>query len=798
MGRSRSEVFLIPETGGSAEPEPREINRATEKREDNGMKRIITVLCVLAMLCTLPGALADSNSALMFSNDQKTDLGLENDYCVSMAVVGDTVYTLWSDSVYGWKSGQAAPEMIGSGITQDYYGDYESAVSDIGEDKAQKILSKFVTDGTTLYGLNRHNGMLFPLSFANGEVTYGEPIQLEWDGFDNGADSDSYVDISKVVMSDDSIYAMVRRDNNYSKPDLYCFEKATGKRSSFTVDYAQDIATYKDGKLLALILNYDNAYPTDGSDPVMPSFAVVNPVDGSVTPVGNFDSINVFGLVYRQDTDTLYYSEDNKLMAMPGLANPAQVGYIPANNMSNVDVGLLSGGSYVLNTWNALLVRSTDPKDLPTTTLRVYNGYMDDAATAFLVQNPQTAVTFNQSTSFSTTEELAQAMASADSSFDVYNVNLSYDDFARLMSKGYCLDLSAAPSLTEKLSKLYPFLLKGIQSNGVYYAVPTQVYAYGLSTAPDVWKDAGLEDKIPTSYMGLMDFLDWWVNEGADEHPDLQLMSNVTDFRQTLFQLALDLYVSDMEAEGQELTLDTPVFRDMLSALDDLDTDTLNEALPETDDNGSVQTYSDAGNDLFMNYGDWLSLYSDEQYQSPLILSLEDGGAQHVPVYVSAMFINPNTANKDTALRYLENALDQMPREQHIMMFPDDNEPVRAAKYDLMISQWQDELDKAKKQLETAKPEETKDIQSTIDSYEKLLENKDKYIWDVSKEDIERYRASDSLYFTSVPNLLDYNVQQQTSDISTLIDRYTQRQISPDQFIKEADQKIRMIQMERK
>jgi ABC-type glycerol-3-phosphate transport system substrate-binding protein len=763
------------------------------------MKSIITtLLCALVTLCTLTGALADSSSATLFSSEQKTAIGLTNDYCNTMATVGETVYTQWSMAVYSWKPGQETPEKVASDVTSDYYNSNEDAVADLGEEKASKIISKFISDGTTLYGLNRHTGYIYPLTFAEGATVYGTPIQLEWEGLDNSQGSDAYVEISRLVISGDYIYLMARRDTDYNNPELYCFEKATGKRKVFALEYMQDIASYKDGKVLALILNYDTAYPSDGSDPIMPSYAVVDPADGSVTQLGSFDSINTFGLVYRQDTDTLYYCADNKLMALPGLANPAQVGYMPADSMNNADVGLLSSGAYVLNTWNALLVRSTDPNELPTATLSVYNGYMDDTVTSFLAKNPQTAVTFNQNVYYSTTEELAQAMASADSSFDVYNVNLSYDDFSQLMDKGYCLDLSASPTLVEKLAKLYPFVQAGIQKDGLYYAVPTQVYAYGLSTTPNVWEDAGLKDRVPTSFMGLIDFFDWWVNEGADEHPDLQLMGDVTDFREKLFNLALDLYVSNAEAEGQELTLDTPVFRAMLTALDDLDTDALNETLPassEVSKDGRV--YSDSGETLFIDYGDWMSLYNDDEYQKPLILSLEEGGAQHIPVYVSAMFINPNSANKDIALQYLENALDSMSRDQHIMLFPDDNEPVRTANYDTMITEWEDGLDKAKKQLETAKPEETKDIQATIDSYESLLKDKDKYIWDVSAEDIENYRASDSLYFTAVPNLLGSNGRDETSEISTLIDRYVQRQISLDQFIKEADQKIRMILMER-
>jgi ABC-type glycerol-3-phosphate transport system substrate-binding protein len=391
-------------------------------------------------------------------------------------------------------------------------------------------------------------------------------------------------------------------------------------------------------------------------------------------------------------------------------------------------------------------------------------------------------------------------MTSGDSTFDIFILDLSYQDFQSLLKKGYCMDLSGSAKITEEMGKMYPFLQTAVQKDGKYYAIPTSLYAYGFSIVPKAWENAGITDQIPTSFMGLIDFLNWWLDEGENAHPDLQLMDQVTDFRQTLFEMALSMYVADCQANGQDLTLNTPVFKEMLTALDNLDTDALNDTLPAADDNatGGRVMLDDNESTLFNSYGDWLNIYDNGgyEYSRPLILSLEDGGAQHIPVYVSAMFINPNTKNPEMAVKYAENMLDHMDKAQHIMMFPDDNNPIPVQNYDKMIESWQTSLDKQKEALKTAKPEDVKDIQATIDNLQDLLTNKDKYRWQVSQDGIDQYRNLASLCFTATPNLINLNVNNGDSELSTLISRYLQKQVSLDQFLSDADQKIRMIQME--
>ena len=773
------------------------------------MKKLTALFLMLCICLTLiPAAFAAPGDAALFTEDQRKELGIELYSTPSFAAIGDMVYTLWGKDIYSWQVGQEKPVKVAGNLESGYYATYEEAKSQLG-DKADTLIASLVSSQDTLYGLNRLTGKLFPLTFDQGNVVLGTPVQLDWSGIEQTANNyTSAREAYRLSISGGKLYVMFRNNEDYYKPEAACFDLATGTKQVLNIPFIQDFTPYKDGKMLVRIYDVEKAYE-GGSKPAMPTLAVYDPADGSAKEQGSFGDANVFGLAYQAETDTLYYTTNSKLMGMKGLGKAEQVAFMPVDYADECPAAMLPGGLYAINTWNGLFVRNTDPQFMPTGSLSVYGGYLDAAAMSFNLLYPQMPVTFNQNVYFDSAESLAQAMTSGDNSFDIYNFDVSYQDFQSLINKGYCADLSQSPTLIAELSKIYPFLQSAIQKDGKFYAIPVSMYGYGLSISPMAWETAGIKDKIPTSFMGLIDFFTWWIDEGQEQHPDTQLMRDITDYGETLFRLALNQYVYNCQAEGMDLSFDTPQFRNLMQALDDLDIEKLNESIPAASDGGDIfgrkmaamaGAYSEEYDALFSEYGDWLSVYGGNRSLSnsaPLVLSLEEGGPKHIPVYVQTMFINPNTKNMDMALKYLENALAKMDPGQHVMIFPDDNEPVPTENFEQMVAQWQEELDKQKAKLKNAKPEETKDIETIIQSYEDMLAKKDDYYWSISAEAIARYRELTPMCYTATPNLLSYNSKDGSSDINTLIERYRQKQMSLDQFVKEADKKIRMILLER-
>lgn len=772
------------------------------------MKKAALLFCLLAMLCTTLGALAAPGDAVLFTEEQRTKMGIEMYSTTSLALVGETLYTLWGSEIYSWQPGQQDPVKVASGLTPGYYSNMEDAQAQVG-DKADTLIATLISDGNTLYGLNRLNGKLFPVTFQDGQPVLGGPKQLDWSNMEEKQDTYTYIrDVYRLCVMGDKLFAMIRNNQDYNKPEFASFDLATGEKRVFDAPFAQDITPYKDGKLLVKVYDMENAYQEGQKEPKKPTLAVFDPADGSLKEMGSFGDANVFGLAYQPETDTLFYTTISKLMAMKGLGEATQAAFMPIDYADEAPAVLLPGGLYAINTWSGLIVRNTDPQYLPTSSLAIYGGYMDNAAMSFSVKYPQVPVTFNQSTYYENAEALAQAMVSGDATFDIYNFDISYQDFTGLMEKGYCLDLSASPTLAAELAKTYPFLQSAIQREGKFYALPMYMSGYGLSVSPKAWEDNGLADRLPKTFIEMIDFMNWWVQEGQAQHPDLQLMQGVMDYGDTMFRMAMDLYVHQCQAENKELSLDTPLFRKVIKALESLDTEGLNDTIPgdfATEASGAMAAVrlkmaAGEGDALFMNYGDWLNVQGGVrslEYSKPLMLPLDAGEPVYIPVYVQVLFVNPNTKDPEMALKYVENALEHMDPGQHIMMFPDDNEPVPQPNFEQNVAQWEEELEKTQKRLETAKPEEKKDIEMTIQSYQDILDHKDQYYWQVAAESIAQYRSVAPQCYVAVPNVLDYRTKEGTSEIETLIGRYRQKQMSLDQFISEADKKIKMILLER-
>ena len=757
---------------------------------------------LLTILVIAAGALAAPGDAMLFTEEQRNELGIEIYSSPTLAAVGETLYTLWGTEIYSWQPGQEQPAKVASGLEAGYYATYEEAVAQIG-DKADTVITGLAGEGNTLYGLNRLNGKLFPLTFQDGKAVLGTPMQLDWSNMEQTQDSYTYMrDVYRLCIAGGKLFAMIRNDQDYYKPEFASFDLQTGAKQVINAPFVQDMTPYKDGKLLVKVYDMENAYKEGRREPSKPTVAIFDPADGSLKEAGSFGDANVFGIAYEPETDTLYYTTISKLMAMKALGAATQAAFLPVDYADESPAAMLPGGLYAIHTWNGLIVRNTDPQYMPTSSLSIYGGYMDNAAMSFSVKYPQAPVTFNQSVYFENTQALAQAMVSGDNSFDIYNYDISYQDFNGLMEKGYCMDLSSSPMIATELAKIYPFLQSAIQRDGKFYALPINMYGYGLSISPKAWEANGLTDRIPKDFMELIDFMNWWVEEGQSKYPNAQLMQDVSDYGETMFQLAMDLYVHQSQAKNEELSFNTPLFRKIMGILEKLNVKELNEMLPSDFDDAMVamRMASGEGEALFMNYGDWLNVQggkSSLEYSRPLMLPLEEGESFHIPVYVQVLFINPNTKNPDMALKYIENALESMDPAQHIMMFPDDNEPVPQRNFDKTLERWNEELEKLKKQLETAKPEEKKDIETMMKSYEEIIANKDLYAWQVAAENIAQYREVAPQCYVAVPNVLDYRTKEGTSEVMTLVDRYRQKQMSLDQFIAEADKKIRMILLER-
>lgn len=725
------------------------------------MNRSLTIILVLLCLSLALPALGEAVPATLSLGDE-TGGWLE-----SIAALGDTAYLSSDNGIYVWSAGQGAPVKLEMPEADKAYG------------------YRLIAGDGKLYLLNRETGELWPAAVAEGVLTKGDPIALDWEPLSIQMEEYSYyLQVFSAFAADGKLYILRQAsEDDYERNTLDCYDLADGSHSTPEASSFRTLCPYKDGLLAGLYRdeNYTMALYT------------LNPATGesaalAAAPAG----YNLGGLAYSAKADRLYVLTQSTLYGLTPEGTWEKTAYLPINYaQENMACAVLDSGYYICAE-NAIHVRSTDPAELPERALRISGGVGDyDAHQAFLTQHPEIPVV-QSDTYLSTAEEISQNMVSGENAADLYQLSLSYSGFASLRDKGYCYPLSGNQALTEAVAQMYPFMMEDLFKDGQLIAFPASLYSGNtVGYSAKVMEELGLtQEEMPHTYGELMDFMVDWVDYLSGEHPNYNVMRGVYDIRSQLLSMIFQDYMSYYAKNNMELTFDTPLFRSLLQKLDEV-TPILEDLNPE-DNNGFGWSSDDVPTDLFDTF------YSLDPSQARwnkyefYPLTLDEGVDPVVGMNLSVWLVNPNSPNVDMALTYLEYMARNMNNAMKVMLCPEANDPVENRYYQEHLKWYDNNIAELEKSLETADEENKRAIQESIDrskQYRKEFEENER--WEITAEAIADYRAL-------VPYLyvLDDQMVFANEEVSTLRSRYMQGEMSADQFIKEFDRKLRMIRLE--
>lgn len=765
------------------------------------MKKTVMLLAALLFIFFVLPAAAGPGDALLLTSEQCIELGLGSlSAGTSMTAIGDTLYLMTGSSIVTWKAGVGKPTLAASGLpVYNWYDSDEQARESLGGQLPYALRYLFSWEDK-LYGLNSFTGIVYPLTLQGGKAIFGEPVKLAWENMtDQQTYGSSYqYPLLRLAAADGKLYMLMRGfDDAYEKTTLISFDLKTGVKQTFPIEHVLDFTPYRDGKLIVEIHDQATAFDEEEGIWHKPSLAVWNPETNQMTEAKEMDWSPAYGIVYNEANDTLYFSTIYQIRMMPSLGASQQAAYLPLDYSGESSNSLmLDGGLYAFAFWNGVYVRNADPQYLPTKTLSLYGMYANNAYNAYTASHPDVAVSINQDVWFESPEALAKAMVSGDNAFDIYQLDLSYDGFSSLLEEGYCADLTDLGTIGKEVSKMYPFLQEAVQKEGRVYAVPMEIYGYGLSYSRTGWEESGIPlEKIPQTFLEYLEFAAWWAEEGKEVYPGYQLLDGISDYQSTLLDNTIELYLQHFQAIGEDETFDTPLFLKLMKAYESIDFEKLNLKAESDEDFG--RRYETPA--LFTPYSDWLNAYHQvDSSDIPLPLPLDEGLPVLVAANVRISFVNPNSKYIDLAVDYLETQLNVMERSAHILLFPNDNEPEPETHFEEMIESWERELTSLEESLATAPPESKKDIQSMLETYQDLLGHKEDFYWIVSAKSIAAYREIAKNAFALKDNILNYQNQEGVSELRSLMDRYQNGQLPLQQFIQEMEKKIRMIQLERK
>ena len=448
----------------------------------------------------------------------------------------------------------------------------------------------------------------------------------------------------------------------------------------------------------------------------------------------------------------------------------------------------VSGGAYYfLHSEQGLMSGGTDPAALEGRPLRVSQysmGWNEQTLKAFAKLHRETAVEQKVPLYGNGMSDIVQAMINQDGGIDVYWMAMQSTGYVAVRDKGYCLPLNGSEVLMDYVDGMYPAFGDLLWRGDSLCAVPVSFETSGVVYDPALLEEAGLTaDDLPGTIMELMDFIAAW----DDDRPVKLLEASAAILRRQLFYLIRDTQEAWCAAHGVSMTWDAPEVLALLRKLDEI-TPSLERFAPA---DSSMRNWGPTLLNLMGNFAPSAYLLSD-QGQMPLPLSRAEGEDYYVSAYVDLLSVNPYSASPEEAVDLLECAVRYGEYYDLLMMLlhPDENDPVEDPRYRMEMDLIAEESARYTAMLEdeSLSVNERDNARYVLALYDTREEQAEAFHWAISAEGIARWREI-------VPHV--YVLPTPGDDVLLNVrDRYIGGQLTAEQFVREAESIMWMIQME--
>lgn len=762
------------------------------------------LMCTALCLCLLfSAALAE---AVDINLHVMTDYTDADAWTVrSGQVVGANLYLLVSNLYSGsndgqvwlerWSAGMNEPETVLEGL-RSYRNESTDATT--------PVVTRLLADGECLYGFDESSRQVMRLVDGAGSAAV-QPLctleTVEEEPSEDGIYYGSYV--NSMFMQDGEV---VRLAENYGQGEssllVERYALDTGKLiAQQGVDSTlRALCAYKDGKYLALVQPVPG--PEDMEAP-MTQIAVYDPATGGTTPVATLNGSYLNNLTYDRESDTAYYCGDATIYAVPLATGESRVSaYLPVNAWSGSDTtfAALSGGMIVYANGDGTYVRRLDAPEMAAGALTVANEGGTTKHMAVVAEHPELNVTL-ASEYPQTMEELTTAMVSGTGSMDVLCLTTSYNPVERLIDKGYAADLSGYPELMAVAGRMDPRFTQSVMRDGKLYALPVALSTNTLGVNAEAMEKLGLtESDLPATWMEFLDFAANYYYDYGEENADVALMD--LNMRRSLFQMIRDQYVAAQLRDTGSVSFDTPLFRKLMQALEAID---FTELDPYEVKGDKIWEGNDANEfyekqQLFTRYSEASPRAMDQsgygRSNQPLILRLDSETEPVLPVSMTVMIVNPRSTRMDQAAAYLTAYAGHYDAEtENIMFFPDQNDPVPNSYYEVQKQSYEESLRDVDSRIEKADESEKASLRETREQIQGYLDELENQRMSVTEEMIQAYREQVAPYLYVTPQTPLTNPES-SNELDTLTSQYLDHAIDLDTYIREMNQRVRMMMLE--
>ena len=504
------------------------------------------------------------------------------------------------------------------------------------------------------------------------------------------------------------------------------------------------LTPFSEGKLLLVTTRYGESVEAelmlyDLAEESLTSLGAL-PCDGWSAPAG---------IAYDEARGMIYYELGGSVWRMAvsedGLGEPQEFGDMPLDVYTDSSAVVL-GDLYILASYDGVVGRDVTAEKMPDEKLRIVNrAYINEIKTAyydFTDAHPEYMVSISDSSS---TDTLLQDMMNRSPDVDIYTLSLTDSAFTALMNRGFLSELSSSDTLSAEVGAMYDSIQNAVMKDGEFYAVPMYLYANCLTINEKLLTEklGYTQEQMPKTWAEVFGLLsDLAATHKLEEYPEVSLLGPgyiESDVKSNFFAMMMNSYYVWLDADEANLTRAGGVLEGLCEAFEAIDWSAF--GLPtEYEENGEWEYVEE--NILFSNDNVQPGYYRSESFE-PLLLSIADGEPPMISTEISVAFVNPFSTHREAAIEYLELTFSKIDKTTRIALMPGENEPILSPWYEENLKYYDETIADYEAQLADEKlDEENRDMleQSLADMKQWREEYEKKGQWQVSAEDIERYR----------------------------------------------------------
>jgi len=598
----------------------------------------------------------------------------------------------------------------------------------------------------------------------------------------------------QLFISGRHLYALFRPEafNGY-KTRLAAWQLADGKRADVRQpEHLQAVSAYQDGTLAGLAMHAWAAANTPDETARRPRLVVFDPQSGQEQELGMLNEpVQESNLAFAWDetSDGVYYNNGNKLYYRNGQGREALHSYLGSDvfieGAGNRLVPLPERQCAVLGFDSRLMLHSA-ARDGDLRPLVIYGLMSQDKAHFEALEKIKgTGVEYLDRKWDDDTDLLRLLQGGAA---DVLFLRSDWDEAAKMVDKGYLMDLSRSPALSAHLKRCYPFLQEEAAREEGFFLLPVSMDAMVHQVKPEKFEALGLA--VPETFDALCAFLEAWERDEMEERTNA-LPYSAGDPRDEMLRQARMLGLFSQAFQRQEIRFDTPLTRRLLARASALGLDRLVKPPDDTGWYHQEHLISYAGYSLT---GLTLSAMDNPLERTvPLLVKPSPGETGVVPCRVGYLAVSAGTKNPEAALLYAEQYVSSLHASAYVQLFPGENTPVESPGVREHIESLLAEEQGLLGRIESAQGAEIGKLNEQLSVLRQRIAQQEATRYLVSPGVIAQYRRDMQTAF-----VLNRDLERLLNgkEFTQPYERWRQGQLSLDDFLLESDRKLKLMRLE--